>query len=272
MIGISACSSNFGRLPFGKGARCFGDGRSSLGPALQFSVAYISGSPHVATQRIREHNFWAYPGRFAVARCKGLFWSAVLLLASTSLAVAQRSASDGPATHVVVAGTYLSLNVNGGIVISSEQFVAQGFSIPTNAYARDAVIVLQFTGDQSFLVQFTDAIGPGTTQDNVLEQGQVQAVGNSSKGVALYVPLGVTLNPGNYYLVLSTTGSNVGGWPYFGSNGLPKYRPLPGTIGTTDSSFYGAYDGGEDPTFPPASVWSVQGDSPVEFQVRGTGQ
>jgi hypothetical protein len=91
---------------------------------------------------------------------------------------------------------------------------------------------------------------------------------NDGEGVTVHIPLNETLDAGEYYLVGSAAGNNAGAWPFFGDGCLHKYLQLPGTIGTTDSSFYGAYDGSENQGFPPASDWIYQApDSPAEYQV-----
>ena len=178
-------------------------------------------------------------------------------------------AESDSATKVVIAGTYLSTAVDGGVVVDATQFVAQGFSLPVKAYAIFAELILDETEGEFFSVQFTNAIGPGTTEANVLASMEFQG-GSSGSGIRFFLPLNFALVPGEYYLVLSATGSNVAAQPFFGGFGLPAYKPLPGTIGSPDASFYVAYDGGEDSSFPPASSWISQApDSPIEFSVRG---
>jgi hypothetical protein len=80
-----------------------------------------------------------------------------LLLASVTPVLSQNGAHSGIAmssasTRRVIAGTYLDLNVCGGVVIDPVQFIAQGFPVPSSVYAKAAIIVLSFPGDQSFLV------------------------------------------------------------------------------------------------------------------------
>lgn len=205
-------------------------------------------------------------------RRKGVVSIVVVLLGCLPLLAQDGAHARGSGVPVlsVIAGTYLSANVCGGVGLDSTQFVAQGFSVPVTVDAHDARIVLDITGDQFFLVQFTDKIGPGTNAADVLRQELIEVVNTNGGGAEAYVPLDLRLPAGEYYLVLSATDSNSGGWPFFGSGCLPKYRQLPGTIGTTDSSFYVAYGGGEDQAFPPASEFGYQApDSPVEYQVRG---
>lgn len=210
--------------------------------------------------------------------CKAVF-VALLLMASAPLMSAQSGVSyvgDPPhaksfssGTRVVIAGTYQSTAVNGGVSLNSIQFIAQGFHVPTQVYAGFAELILTDTEGASFLVQFTNAIGPKATAANVLASAEFQG-GSVETGVRFFLPLNFVLPRGEYYLVFSATGSNAAAQPFFGGFGLPNYRPLPDTIGSPDSSFYTAYNGRENPDFPPASNWKYQApESPIEFQVRG---
>lgn len=186
-----------------------------------------------------------------------------------------------PSEGSVIAGTYIStISEGGGAEFNGQtqrppQYIAQGLYLPVSAEVSVAEIVVGMLGDQSFSLQFTNAIGPSATAENVLADGSFNAV-RPPIGEALFtLPLYRTLGPGEYYLVVSSTESygylewqNAG--HASGLPGVPPYEPLPDTLGTVDPTYYAAYDGGADVSFPPGSVWSYQiGGRPLQFQVLG---
>lgn len=193
-------------------------------------------------------------------------------LTLSPLATAQkRPRVQPPTTKVFLAGTYVSTDTNGGVTVASDQFVAQQFTLPTAAYAFRAMLILDDTEGQSFLVQLTNQIGADATQANVLAQEEFQG-GSTSSGVRYFLPIDLVLPAGTYYLVISASGSNNIGQPVFGGFGLPPYAVLPGTLGTTLPNTYVAYGGSENDAFPPASGFTIQYNVPIEYQVYGETQ
>lgn len=192
--------------------------------------------------------------------------------------------SDPASANAIVVGTQFSTAVQGGIVVGggdgkqTPQFVAQGFSLPVSAETSVAQIVLTVVGNQSFDLQLTNAIGPSASAQNVLGERTFNAVLSGpvqdlypNLGQVFTLPLHRTLGPGEYYLIASSTDPNgYLSWPFFGGFGLPTYEPLQNTLGSVDPSFYAAFNGGANASFPPESNWTYQyPDSPVEFRVLG---
>jgi len=117
-------------------------------------------------------------------------------------------------------------------IAESTQAIAQPFTLTTSVSIStiDLTINKELPTDP-LIVQLTDAIGPGTTTSNVVFQTSLSpgSISVSPGNVAIAAP--ITLGPGTYYIVLSTTDG-------FGYDWELAQSVLPSSVGTVGHDLY----------------------------------
>jgi hypothetical protein len=173
----------------------------------------------------------------------------------------RKTLTQGNFGSQVLLGTDLpTSNTGAEIAVLFSQSLAQNFTL-TSPVSIDA-IKLQMSGfgiDQ-FTLRLTNSIGAGTTQANVLLQRNLTFpnTGGGVSGSTVSVPVNLSLPPGNYFIVLSSTqGSARQGW-------LVSTATLPSAVGSVGDFRFSLPN---DPSFPPASTFIPVGFGPAAFQL-----
>jgi hypothetical protein len=118
-------------------------------------------------------------------------------------------------------------------VIESTQALAQQFTLTSTVTLSSIDLGLnQGLGTAPIVLQLTNALGSGTTSANVVFQSSIPStVVPTTIGSILNVATPITLGPGTYYLVLSTSDN-------FGYDWQLASSTLASTVGTVGSSMY----------------------------------
>lgn len=156
----------------------------------------------------------------------------------------------------------------GAPTIAYYQFLAQQLTLTTTVTVSTVDVAIQgptfIQGSGQFLLQLTNAVGPGTTTTNVLAQ-QLFSFPPADTVATFVMSAGMILNPGTYYLVVSSTSNTAGG-------GWPQGQPLPSTVGVVGKGFVCEINFCTlSPSFPPASGVFNDAQGAFNFQVIGTG-
>jgi len=109
----------------------------------------------------------------------------------------------------------------------------------------------------------TTQIGPGTTVADEIASTSFSVTGLAFDPTDDPLFTGLTLGPGTYYLVLTATGSQPGGWEITSTGITPVTAP-----GVTDIDL--GHQGTGTASYPPALSFSLVNGNPLEFSVTGT--
>jgi hypothetical protein len=153
----------------------------------------------------------------------------------------------------------------GESTVGSVQALAQGFTLNQTAEVIQINLEMSGFGVDQFTLWLTNAIGPSTTQADVLFQTLLTFPSTGGVNSRQTVPVATSLLrlPGSYFLVLSSsqTSFDQGLW----DNGPPSI--LPTTTGTA-GLLLNAVGGAINTSFPPASSFPDSGTI-GEFQIVG---
>lgn len=144
------------------------------------------------------------------------------------------------------------------------QTLSQEFTLTSPVHLSTINLQMSGFGVDQFTVRLTNALGPGTTQANVLFQTTqtFPNTGGAIRGATVAVPVDLHLDPGTYFIVLSSNQGNVlQGWLM--SNGA--IASTVGSVGDWEFTF----SVNNNPAFPPASIFSPAGIFPGAFQLLG---
>ena len=142
------------------------------------------------------------------------------------------------------------------------QTLAQKFTLTSLVNIGTIKLQMSGFGVDQFTVWVTNSIGPGTTQANVLFQTNLTFpnTGGAIRGTTLSVPVDLSLPPGDYFIVLGSTQSNVlQGW-------IMSNTILPSTVGSVGGWEF-TLTGNSNPAFPPSSIFTPVGIRPGAFQL-----
>jgi hypothetical protein len=188
--------------------------------------------------------------RLVVLRLVGLLLVSIVLVPGS----AARAAS-------VVLGT--SNLYNGGMPIAENtQAIAQTFTL-TSTVSLSAIDLFIGAGNglevDPLTVQISDSLGPGTTPaDIVLTTTMLpSAIPSIAPGAVVSLPVSVTLGPGSYALVLSTT--DIWGYDWALANTV-----LPSVVGTVGQSLYCCFPNPVG-VFPPAETFKSTTTGPPQY-------
>jgi len=153
-------------------------------------------------------------------------------------------------------------NTDAEAAVYNLQVLMQRFTLTSAVNIETLKLSMSGFGVDQFTVWITNAIGPGTTQANVLFQTNLTFpnTGGGISGAPVSTPVNLTLQPGEYFIVLSSTQPNLlQGW-------LQSNAALPSTVGTV-----GTWEWSIPPNlaFPPASVFIGISPRPAAFQLIG---
>jgi hypothetical protein len=169
-----------------------------------------------------------------------------------------------PATiEQILMGTDLpTTNTTAELAVASYQTLVQRFALTSPVTVSTIKLQMSGFGVDQFTLWVTNSIGPDTTKANVLFCTNLkfpETVGGIS-GATVSVPVNLKLAKGNYYIVLSSTQTDLHqGW-------LSSTTTLPSTIGSV-----GTWDVTLSPNeaFPPASIFRRDEPKPGAFQLLG---
>jgi hypothetical protein len=166
----------------------------------------------------------------------------------------------------ILMGTDLpTTNSFAEFAVISSQSLAQGFTLTSPVHINTLRLQMSGFGFDQFTLWLTNSIGPGTTPANVLFQTNLTFpnTGGGISGATVSVPVDLDLAPGNYFIVLSSTQTDIGeGWML--SNTI-----LPSTVGSV-GAWESTFPGNNNPAFPPSSIFTViPAVNPGAFQLLG---
>ena len=156
-----------------------------------------------------------------------------------------------PLTRCIVS-TSCPQGYDAVFLLFSDNFFAQPFSLTTAVHVESVLFVIANASSSGsgaglpFLMQLTSSIGPGTTVTNVLAQAPYEYAHPGSmqnSGQVFILPVNATLQPGEYYLVASSStpfSSSVLGWPRANNvivGNTPGNMVCNSTNGSCDLSF-----------------------------------
>src|SRR5262245_51277305 len=119
-----------------------------------------------------------------------------------------------PAEGALLVGTDLP-PVKSSLTVQSCCIVAQPFTLTTGVQVSDIRVQVAGFGTALFTMWLTNTLGPGTGVPNVLFQTNfvVPNTGSGIIGATVSTSTNLSLAPGGYFLILSTTQSvNPDGW------------------------------------------------------------
>jgi hypothetical protein len=153
----------------------------------------------------------------------------------------------------------------GESTVNSTHALAQGFTINQTADVTAINLQMSGFGFDNFTVWLTNAIGPTTTQANVLFETRLTFpnTGGAINGQTVSTATNFVLFPGSYFLVLASSQTSL-------LQGLLDDGPasiLPTTTGTV-GTFFAAFPVNLNTSFPPASSFTVVAGI-GEFQIVG---
>lgn len=159
----------------------------------------------------------------------------------------------------VVLGTD-TLLLGGMPIAENTQALAQPFTL-TSSVSVTAIDVFLIGGTlitDPLLVQLTNSLGPGTTNSNVLLNTSLAPSGvpTSPPGAIVSFPVSITLTPGSYYIVLSTTDI----WGYDWAEALNMPPSAVGTVGQAMSCCFPNTVG----SIPAAETFKVAKSGPAD--------
>lgn len=157
-------------------------------------------------------------------------------------------------------------NTDAEVAVTNFQTVAQQFTLTSPVHLSSINLQMSGFGVDQFTVRITNAIGPNTTQANVLFETNATFpnTGGGINGATVSVPTDLNLAPGTYFIVLSSTQNNVlQGW-------LASNVSLASTVGSVGAKFF-TFSSGANPAFPPAGFFSPIEPRPQAFQLFGSG-
>ena len=176
--------------------------------------------------------------------------------------------------YSVLLGTSLDQNNQGAYLGGEEsvgppQFLLQPFSLNATVAVSSIDLVLSgpipvggSTPPRSFLVQITNAVGPGATSANVLAQGSGTFPSGTTPEI-VSVALSGILSPGGYYLVLSSS-TGAGAWSQ-------AVGVVPSSVGAVGAPASFAFNAGANITFPPGSGWGEFSEPTTRFTFQLVG-
>ena len=168
-------------------------------------------------------------------------------------------------------GTDLPHNSGAEIAVISSQFVAQEFTLTQPIHITSINLQMSGFGNDQFTFWLTNSIGPSTTTSNVLLQRNLTFpnTGGGVNGTTVSVSTDMQLDPGAYFLVLSSEQTSIfQGW-------LLATMILPSNVGTVTNHFlttFASLGGNTNSQFPPGSSF-VAGPvllNPFAFQIDGS--
>ena len=169
----------------------------------------------------------------------------------------------------VLLGAPLDTSVQQGYLIGQGtggyQFLADAISLNQSVNATSVdVVVTGFTSLDSMLMQLIDGLSIGA---DVLASQTVSFSGVNTASTVASLTLDKLLNPGTYYVVLSSSSFDTLAAAYnFNNPTVPFTSPL----GSISGYYYSNFAvGGANPTDPVASVWSGPQQGSLELQLRG---
>jgi hypothetical protein len=161
-------------------------------------------------------------------------------------------------------GTDLPTHSDAEYAVYIAQSIAQGFSLTAPISTTELKLQMSGFGSDQFTVWVTNSIGPGTTQANVLFQTTAtfpNSGGGTTGGTTISIPMNLSLPPGDYFIVLSSTQPSVfQGW-------LMSTTTLPSTVASLSDVKFVIFG---NVLFPPASDFITLGERPAAFQIFGT--
>ena len=173
------------------------------------------------------------------------------------------SATPRITVEQILMGTDLpTTNTTAELAVGSYQTLVQRFALTAPVTISTINLQMSGFGVDQFTLWVTNSIGPDTTKTNVLLCTNLtfpETVGGIS-GATVSVPVNLKLAKGNYYIVLSSTQTDLHqGW-------LSSTTTLPSMIGSV-----GTWDVALSPNraFPPASTFKRDEPKPGAFQLLG---
>lgn len=166
-------------------------------------------------------------------------------------------------TEQILMGTDLpTTNTTAELAVASYQTLVQRFALTSPVTVSTIKLQMSGFGVDRFTLWVTNSIGPDTTKANVLLCTNLrfpETVGGIS-GATVSVPVNLKLAKGNYYIVLSSTQTDLHqGW-------LSSTTTLPtgiGSVGTWEVTL------SPNQAFPPASTFRRDEPKPGAFQLLG---
>ena len=148
----------------------------------------------------------------------------------------------------------------------SGRYLAQGFSVTTPIQVTGISLEMFGFGTDTFTLWVTDKVGSGTTAADVLFQTNLAFpnTGGTIPGATVSTSPNLALSPGNYFLVVSSSGAPFSG---SGDGWIESTAMLSSTVGSTTANSVSALS--TNTTFPPASTFSNVGNSALAFQLSG---
>jgi hypothetical protein len=174
-----------------------------------------------------------------------------------------RISVEAAAASEFLLGTDLPPHSPAEFAVYISQSIAQGFSLTAPISITELKLQMSGFGSDQFVVWVTNSIGPGTTQANVLLQttATFPNTGGGTTGSTISIPMNLSLPPGDYFIVLSSTQPSVlQGW-------LMSTTTLPSTVDSLSDMRFVIFG---NVLFPPASEFITLGDRPAAFQIFGT--
>lgn len=171
---------------------------------------------------------------------------------------------EAAAASEFLLGTDLPPNSPAEFAVFISQSIAQPFSLTSSISITELKLQMSGFGSDQFTVWVTNSIGPGTTQANLLFQttATFPNTGGGTTGSTISIPMNLSLPPGDYFIVLSSTQPSVHqGW-------LVSTTTLPSTVGSVSVDMKFVIFG--NVLFPPASEFITLGLRPAAFQIFGT--
>lgn len=170
--------------------------------------------------------------------------------------------TEGDAEPQILLGTDLpTTNSNAESAVYIFQTMMQRFTLTSPVTIGTIKLQMSGFGVDQFTLWITNSIGPGTTQANVLFQTNLTFpnTGGGINGATVSAPLNLSLQPGNYFIVLSSTQPSIfQGW-------LLANTVLPSTVGTVGTWEFTLV--GNNPAFPPSSTFIPFTPLPGAFQL-----
>jgi hypothetical protein len=178
-----------------------------------------------------------------------------------------------PARAGILLGTNLPAN-NSAISVGACCFLAQPFTLTAGVNITNIDVQVAGTGIDSVTFWLTDKVGPGTTLSDVLFQTNriFPNNGGTTFGETVSTPLNLTLSPGNYFLIMSSTSlaPNMATGPRLGW--LLATSTLSSTVGSISNGEDTCCAAGSSTNtlFPPASGFVPFDNAILAFQLDGT--
>ena len=179
--------------------------------------------------------------------------SLVLLVMFMALLVVPSAKAD------TLLGTNTTATNSPGIF--PDQYLAQSFSLTTGIDLTQLNVLIGGFGSGNVLIQLTDSLSSGATVYMSETFGFPSTNSIFPNGQLLGLAGPITLGPGTYYIVVSSTDGG-GWWPTV--SGV-----LSSTVGSVGGNFF-TPSGGVDSAFPPGSTWSSCSCGPLGFQLEGS--